>query len=220
MIHESKPHPFIAGVADFYFMFYALGAIIGILNSLFKVITPPLFLLVFYPLFIIIVILYYKIWSKKTLWLSPGELFAGRTTVRNKKEWINPYRINRFLLYFALFITMFFWGNSWDVLSRGEIISTNKCIFTIITLVLAAAGSVQIGMRKIVGIIFILIPLLYNFVLSFFLDSVAQEIPQGSTISIEEFALFGRYFYGSIILLNVIMFAFYYFVSRKGTKKQ
>lgn len=74
----SKPHPFVAGIADFYFLGLVLGTVLAIVLSGLNKIFPIVGVLFLFLTVIIAPIIYHRKLAKKTLWLSPGELFAGK----------------------------------------------------------------------------------------------------------------------------------------------
>lgn len=157
---KSKSHPIIAGICDFYIIGVIMAAFLAIVGSITRVYLLEeniLLMLGFVLISFILVVLYHSVISKKLLWLSPGELIAGRKIIDNNKEWINPYYCNRFWLFFIIIISVIILGNEFDGISKGIFYLFPQLIGRVIKVSLQVYGLVLIGKGNLKGFIIFLI---------------------------------------------------------------
>lgn len=144
-VHRSPPHPFVAGIADFYLIGMAGGAVLALGTSVsqtpFPLIGVPFFVL----LEIALTVIYHLHLKKKTLWLSPGEVLAGCVVHHGEKVWTNPYGVNRWVLFPVLLFTLVLISNSWDGLSNGRVYTIGQVFGTVVWLSAASIGILVVG---------------------------------------------------------------------------
>ncbi|WBW96263.1 hypothetical protein [Oceanirhabdus sp. W0125-5] len=155
-LKSSKAHPFYAGVCDFYIIATVIAGIIALIESIqnktilgSNVIIKPLLYLILIVVCIGLVTIYHSVISKKVLWLSLGEKIAGKFIVDNKKEWRNPYNINRWGLFFHCIITLIILGNSFDAASSGYLYTIPSLIGKFLGLFIKIYCLVMIGQGKL-----------------------------------------------------------------------
>jgi len=207
-IRYTKQHPVVAGFIDYYFLGVSLGLIPvfiqRILNRpIFSGYAVTIFGLLFNIVIIIAVILYYKIYSKKNLFLSFGERVTGRIIEDGEKKWASPYKSNRLGIFFIIFITIFLVQNIWDasfggmIFSFAQIISKGTQVFAMFLAIYI------IGKGNINGI---LIPTFFNIILL-----ISALINKSPVVS------FYLKFCGLNIITYVIVYI-YYFINEKKHK--
>src|SRR5512145_2366339 len=104
---QARGYALLAGVCDFYFVSFALGALAAFGGCVFQ--QPiPLPLLFMLPLSALVVTLFYQlVVAQRVTWCSPGEALVGRVHgPSGKKAWCNPYHNNRWALFAVILITI------------------------------------------------------------------------------------------------------------------
>jgi hypothetical protein len=152
--HSSPPHPIIGGVYDFYFIALTVGSIVALISSITK--TPIAISLYVGISFLLanlcFVIYYYKRMANRYLFFTPGEILAGRIIVDNKKQWCNPYDVNRGVLFFLIFVWLGLVGNTWDsVLYSGLVYNFGTVLVKIAVLLFVCGSLVSIGKGYLIG---------------------------------------------------------------------
>ena len=152
--HNSTPHPIIAGASDFYFFSLIVGSIAALFASITNTpITISLYVgISFLVSSLCLIIYYYKFMALKYLFCTPGETLAGRIIVDNKKQWCNPYSVNRGALFFLIFAWLALLGNTWDsVLFSGLIYNFGTVLVKIVILLFVCGSLVSIGKGSLIG---------------------------------------------------------------------
>lgn len=204
---KSKPHPFIAGVFDFYILSTLINTVLALISSISgKTYSSDIATIGFIVLFVIClltVILYHRKVTKRVLWLSPGEQMAGRTIADGEKVWINPYYCNRWALFIIMMISVIIMGNEWDGISSGYTYPIGTAIGKSISLTLQAYGLMLMGRGKLKGALFLIAIYTIGFVSAF--------IYMGAN------AYFKYIFisFGILLALYSIVVISYYYVSKK-----
>ncbi|MBB6218001.1 hypothetical protein HNQ80_004138 [Anaerosolibacter carboniphilus] len=211
-IHNSKPHPFYAGVCDWYIVATIYAAIIALIesvkgSSLFEsALTTFIMAITTNILIIVLVIFYHKIISKRVLWLSPGEKIAGKFIISGEKVWKNPYSLNRWGLFFFSILTLIVLGNNFDGISNGYQYTLARLIGMYISTFLQIMGLILIGQGQLkASFIFIGIHVLSIFV-GFQLSNYSEY---------EMISTFVFKFSIILLFLDVIVFSIYYFLHKK-----
>ncbi|WP_066505578.1 hypothetical protein [Abyssisolibacter fermentans] len=203
---RSKSHSLIAGIFDFYVLGTVLNIVIALISSILEIYIYDCISLISIVLLFLVsilgIVLYYAIFSKKILWLSPGEKMAGRRIIESKKEWINPYRCNRWALFTIMIISIIIIGNE-----LGEnIYPIQTVISKTLSITLQIYGLILLGKGKLKGaIIFIIINLL-GFIAS---------------LSYQYFTVYSKYltiYFGILLILYCVVTISYYF-GRKKSKR-
>ena len=197
-MQESKPHPYIAGFSDFYLFLLAAGAILSLLGALLHSTISLWILLALFVVVAITVTLYHKFGASRTLRLTPGELLAGKQVKSSQKVWINPYGVNRWALFFIIFLTFVIIGNSWDRLSEGFIYPLGSVLAKIVMIGLVCYGLVLMGKGKLKGALY---PVIYFLFVGFQTwDKLASSIASGRVFVLVGF-LFGLAFFHTVIAI-------------------
>jgi len=208
----SKPHPFLAGIIDFYILAIAIGAAEAIIQSLlgkpvFRSTNFLVFSLVLTVILIVVIVFYYRTYAKKTLWLSPGEIISGRVVECNqKKEWINPYKVNRFGIYFIVLTTLIILGNEWDGVVLGQIYPFAIIAGKMIKIMFAFWGMVMLGKGRLKGALLIIPFFIFGAVFSSLIKS--------------ELGQFASTFYSILSLVYMMIFAFYLYKIRRSNQEE
>ena len=152
-LNESKPHPIIAGIIDYYFLEYIKGAAIALTTNLIstKLIIVLFVSLGFSCLILISVILYHSRFSAKTGFLSIGELCTGRKKENGEKTWINPKGKSRelyfgIIIFFSVILGVTFAGNS-----KGIIYPLHNIVALFLSYMLFIFASVYCGQKKYIN---------------------------------------------------------------------
>lgn len=152
----SKPHPFYAGVCDFYISATIIAGIIALLESMSKksifgsdMVHLLIQFLILNVSIIVLVIIYHSVISKKVLWLSLGEKIAGKFIYDNKKVWRNPYKVNRWGLFLQCIIALIILGNSFDSISSGQVYTSAMLTGKFIGFFIKIYCLVMIGQGKL-----------------------------------------------------------------------
>lgn len=209
----SKPHPFIAGLCDVYFISFAFGLIQAIIINF---LGRPLFdetIRVFLPfvsfaVLLVAVILYYKVFYKKTSWLSLGERICSRFILEGKKEWLNPYEINRWGLFLIIIITFLISGKEWDQLTLGYVYPLGMITGKAIRFTFLCLGLIMTGEGKLYGTLIVIATLIISAITSFLITSV------------NELAGFSAKFYGVLAAAFLVIYLYYYFIISKAKKTE
>lgn len=189
-------------------LFLIIGSLLALITVIFQKGINYYILFAFLPIVIILIILYYRIWSKKTKWLSLGERFAGRNVGSEGKVWLNPYGKNRFFLYFVLFCNLIIIGNSWDSVSLGLIFTLQRWFQTSLVLLLCIIGMVKAGSNSKYWIIYLIVPFGIQFLSTFspFMAENADEILKAEVA----FLITGtRVISGFLLILNIFAYVVY-----------
>jgi len=218
-LNKSKPHHYIAGIVDFYIASFFINSLLGLIGLIFNMLIPLLVLWGCIPVLILFLIFYYRIICKKINWLSPGEIIAGRIINDRYKEWVNPYGINRFFLFFTIIFTLVIFGNSWDGLSRGEIYYFNEWFTLTVSLLLLTIGYVGAGKNKNWWIIPVLLPIVYFTMGAFYLDPGNLR---GSEFQDERVQTYisntALYMYAGLLSINLFTYIIYRFIQKPDVK--
>jgi len=199
MKNTPKSHPIFAAFCDFYFLATVFMAALGVFTLLAQKIlfTVPVALIAFL-LTLMVSILYHSIFYKKTKWLSFGERISGRVLMNSKKEWVNPYGKNRWLLFLLIIITLIFLGNDWDAL-EVNIIPFGVVVGKVIKLFLMFLGMLMLGKGLTKGALILFLVFLVNVIISFL-------IFMASGIS---FFLGAALTYGVLMIGYLLVYIFY-----------
>ena len=112
---KGKPHPVLAGIADFYSAAMVTGAVVALVMAATNATVPVLAGLAWMAVLIVVVIIYHRRVATKVAWRSPGESMMGRyVALDGEKSWTNPYGRNRAVLFTLFFISLGIAGNTWD----------------------------------------------------------------------------------------------------------
>lgn len=135
-----KPHPILAGIINYYCLSLLVTTSIAVLSTLLgKSVIGEYKLyksLVMLAIIIICTIIYSSILSKKLMILSPGEYFTGMRIVDRKKVWSNPYKCNRFGVFFIVMINLILIGNEFDSGIAGQIFTITEIFIKILRILL------------------------------------------------------------------------------------
>ena len=210
----QKPHPFVAGIADFYILSFLVGSLIALFCMI--VGQPmPLIMLLYIPIAVVLIIVYYRFLSKNIMWLSPGEMMAGRIVQGAGKAWTNPYGSNRFFMFFTILLTLALLSNSWDGLSRGRIYSATEWLILTLSLAALSLGYTAAGRNKGWWILPVALPILWFTLGSFYInpDNLSLAVDERVRSSLSTIAVV---MYGGLLVLNT----FCYFLYRKILNKR
>lgn len=198
----AKPHPFLAGLIDFYLLSITFSGILAIIEaimerSLFVMSAKYVFIfsLITIIFTIAVVVLNYKVFADNSCWLSPGEIIAGRTFLGYKKVWINPYKINRWGIFFIVITTLIILGNEWDRLFEGYIFTYGEIFGKATRIILIVWGLIMLGRGRLNGIFI----LLFFFLLGATLTTLIY--PELGTISL--------LFYGTLSVIYILIYVYY-----------
>lgn len=162
-MYPKKLYSFLAGVSNFYFLSFLLGAVIALVMTLFET-TVGMGVLLMPILCLIVVILYHLQFAKRVPWRSPGELLVGQVLKEGVKEWTNPYGRNRWALFTVLLFTVVIASNTWDKLGEGKIYSLTEISARTVLVATLYFALVRIGMGKLK---FALIPIAFSIFMLF-----------------------------------------------------
>lgn len=202
-----KPHPIFAGICDFYFSFYVLGCLLALVSTIFKVVIPVILLLALMPITITAIIVYYRKFAVKQKFLTPGEIIGGRIFVDGNKKWINLFNKNRFAFFTVILVNIIIYGNSWDFLFDGKIISITDWIVTTIIAGSVLVGTTLAGRGSKKWFKVLLLPNLINMIILF-----ATKDKLSSSLSGEDRAamlLVSLIIFVAIIVSNFFIYIFY-----------
>ena len=212
---EAKPHPIIAGICDFYFIFFVIGSVLVLFNLVFQT-TYQIYLVMtlgMFPIALLIVIFYYMNFASKTMFLTPGEAIGGRVIVNKTKKWTNPYNKNRFFLFFTLMLTIIVYNNAWDSLSEGTIMPLSQWLFTNMALGLVLVGSKLAGKGCGSWLPIIILPSVLNILVVFvFQDQLYGNLPTNSQ-NVFTNTMIG--IYTVLILLSIAAYLIYNVFNKK-----
>ena len=206
--NEEKSHSFIAGLCDVYIYSIALAAIEATISTiigrpLYSDITRVIIPIVRFLLILIGVIVYYKVFSKKTTRLSLGERICSRVLIEGKKVWINPYSVNRMGLFFIIVSTLIVYGNDWDKSASGIVLAMPEVLAKLTKIILIVYGMILMGKGKLYGVLIIL---------SFNILGMVTAIIN----STDELANLYLKFNGITLAIYVIIIVYYYMAQRKS----
>ena len=154
-ISRSRPHPVVAGVFDFYTASLVLGAALATVTTLTSEPLSVLFALAAVGVSLLGSILYHAAVARWIGWRSPGEAFAGKTILEGRKEWVNPYRSNRFVLFFVSLLIVAVAGNAWDGLSEGAVFTVWNVVARVLTCSVCIGGLVAVGSGRAWGVVLV-----------------------------------------------------------------
>ena len=103
-----------AGVGDFYTLSIVVGAAAGVYVAVARRPVPSWGPLLEIGIALTLIIAYYSIVARGAPFRTPGEVMLGRVVLHGRKQWINPYGVNRAALFVVLFTALVVAGNSWD----------------------------------------------------------------------------------------------------------
>lgn len=203
-IANSKPHPIMAGIIDFYIYLTVSAGIVALINAVFNVnifslniYAAIITMSLVFILVIVFCVLYYKKISIKIEWLSLGEKIMGRIIINEVKYWTNPYSINRWGLFIFIIIQIIIFGNNFDGISRGEIYPFVTLMGKYIYSFLIIYGLVKLGQGSLKSMFVFIIIHFFNIISSFVMES--------------SFAFF---FMAFILVLDIIIFIVYGLLTR------
>ena len=206
----SKPHPFVAGIADFYVAFYLLGSMAALASVLTGAVMPPLWAFLAIPVVVIVLIGYYRSWSKKVSWLSAGESIAGRLFNGEGKAWVNPYTTNRFFLFFTILLTLLIFGNSWDGLGRGHVYAFSEWFWTTFGLGMLTIGYMGAGRGRNWWILPVWVPMIISGVAALQSGSgTSMEAALIDAAARSRLAIIAAVIFGGLFVLNTVCYAVY-----------
>lgn len=207
---SSKSHSFYAGVCDFYISATLFAGVIAIIESIInrtflatEVVNRLVFFLISTALIITLVIIYHSIISKKVLWLSYGEKIAGKFIINNKKEWVNPYNVNRWGLFCHCIITLIILGNSFNAISSVYQYPIPALIGKFIRLFIQFYSLVMIGQGKLKALLV-------------FMGLNTISILVGLLLKMPSFFIT---FFVFLLLLDIIVYCTYYQLSKRVVKR-
>jgi hypothetical protein len=145
---ESKSHRILAGFVDYYTTSIALGTVVALGVAITRRPVPPGLWLLAIPLVLVAVVVYHTRFSSRTSWLSPGEAISGRMLTPLGKQWINPYRRNRAVLFLFVFAALVVAGNSWDSLGTGQVIGLRVVLARGVILAALIGGLWSLGQGR------------------------------------------------------------------------
>lgn len=130
-----------AGLADFYFLSYALGIVL----MFFTVVSGPIapYTAVGTIGIALIVVIFYHFFSRRFSYLSPGEIVVGMVDQTRKEAIVSPFTITRIPIFLISLLILAFAGNLLDGLSEGRAYSpASLLLFSLI------GGCIYYGMRN------------------------------------------------------------------------
>lgn len=204
----SRIYSFIAGISDFYFLNLLLGALVAFGVSLTQQPTSLLLIPILLLSSLTFCVLYYTLFAKSTLWLTPGENLAGRVIQDGSKVWINPYKVNRWALFLILLLTLIFAGNLWDRLGEGYIYSFTEVLIRALILIVLSYGLVSIGRGQLRG---------FLYPIAFYLFMVRQTLNTEVPVSQRGTLIFFANFLIGVAALHGIVALIYYLLRRLKT---
>lgn len=150
---EARSQMFLAIIIDVTVIFSAFNLFFALINSFVgeKVISEEFLYRgqgMWVSIIIGVVIAFYGLYlNNKVLFLSIGERMTGRHVVLGKKMWINPYKINRLMLYVLLGFNLFVVANYF----RGVpvLFSFTQYLRELITMFIHLYTLVKIGSGRI-----------------------------------------------------------------------
>ncbi len=152
----SMPHPIIAGIIDFYIYCTVFAGVVAFISAImgfniFEIniiwgLVVPLLLTILVMIFCII---YYVVLSNKVKWLTIGEKIVGRQSNNGVKYWYNPYKVNRWGIFFFILIQIIILGNSLDGITEGEVYLITTLVGKYIRIGLTIYGLVLLGKGNI-----------------------------------------------------------------------
>ncbi|MGJ4789485.1 hypothetical protein [Leptospira koniambonensis] len=210
---ESKPHPILAGVFDFYFAACLIGSILGLTNSLAKVTYSSSLTLPLIIILILITFIYYKWIADRQMWLTPGEIVTGRIVENNTKKWTNPYGKNRWLLFTSLLINIIIDSNGWDSLYTGVILEFSKWVVISVGMILLTLGAILAGKNKNYWIVFAILPAAIG-IASIAMNPISGEVSR--QVSGKEIKLIGYLINATFIVLHISSYMVYSVLLKKS----
>jgi hypothetical protein len=130
-----------AGLADFYFLSYALGIVL----MFFTVVSGPIapYTAVGTIGIALIVVIFYHFFSRRFSYLSPGEIVVGMVDQTRKEAIVSPFTITRIPIFLISLLILAFAGNLLDGLSEGRAYSPASLLFFSLI-----GGCIYYGMRN------------------------------------------------------------------------
>ncbi len=200
-------YSFIAGISDFYFLSFALGAITALGGCVFQSPVPLFLLILIFVVSLLVAILYHAIFARRVSWLTPGEQLVGRV-VEQSKEWKNPYGRNRWALFIVILITIMLAGNAWDSLSLGLTYTFDAIAARVILLTALYYGLVQLGRGQLGGLLYVVA--FFAILVLVFLRTLAFD-PQVQQVMVLTCIV--------AIAIHAIIATAYHFLRRTGSKQ-
>lgn len=143
--NPAKPHPIISGIVDFFTLAILLGTMVALVSAVLQKPLKTSLLLLLLCGSILLTATYHFCISRRVLWLSPGELFAGRRVVQTHKEWVNPMHANRTAFFIVGIVCLVLMGSAWDGLSQGQVYPIGTVLLRGMLLSVSLGGIVAAG---------------------------------------------------------------------------
>ena len=151
----SKPHPIYAGFCDLYLLLMVGSALIAIVSRFTETnYYTPLIAIVLFVVILIFIFSYHFYINKKVTFLTFGEVDAGKKIVSKKRQWSNPYSINRWGIFLTSILALLIIGNMWDTL-EVNIITYPMIIGKVLRIAIIFLGLFYLGKGKILWAIFL-----------------------------------------------------------------
>jgi len=143
----SKRYSLGAAIADFYYFATVFGTAGGLYVAVNNEPVPIGWHLMMMLLLLAIVIVYHSLVARRVGFCTPGEAMMGRTVIDGRKEWTNPYGINRTALFIVLFFALISAGNSWDAATDERFHAS--LTLRVVALRAAVLGGLLVGLWRV-----------------------------------------------------------------------
>lgn len=157
----SKPHGIFAGFCDFCLLTTVLNGVFmlvsffaGRIFNLSSYYITNIFLLL---VVIGSVIAYHSRIADRVVWLTPGELIAGRDRLDNQKAWKNPYGTNRWGLFLITILSLIAAGSLFQGGGFTMVHSLSDLVGRFLVLFAVISGSIMIGKGRSSGAYLIIV---------------------------------------------------------------
>jgi len=139
-----------AGFADYFFLGSTLFAAPALYDAISWRFVEGWALLLLFLFIVVAVLIYHVELARRVSFRTPGELLMGCVVMDRAKRWVNPYGINRALLFVVCFVALILASNTWyDLFYSG--FTVHEVLFRLIVVATLLLGIVMMGMKRAWG---------------------------------------------------------------------